>query len=199
MVKFDFENPAGADFFFFPHSSPSETDHLTHPTKESAHHPRRNGVKTGLTTETGRTGRTGRCLLPWTKPRAEIESGPSHLSGTDAPAQTSESLGRYDRRGKTSDIFETYCLVEGSWRQIFLLVQMHLDVVSFVCLFILKSDQGKGGGKKQRWWQITHLQTFFFIFLIILRRARKQWIWTKWKPYFQSRFISLSFKCCFCL
>lgn len=25
---------------------------------------------------------------------------------------------------------------------------MHLDVVSFVCLFILKSDQGKGGGKK---------------------------------------------------
>lgn len=114
MVKFDFENPAGADFF--SPSSPSETDHLTHPTKESAHRPRRNGVKTGLTTETGRTGRTGRtrrCLLPRTKPGAEIESGPCHTSGTDVPAQTSESLGRYERRGKTS-FFETYCLVEGS-------------------------------------------------------------------------------------
>lgn len=107
MVKFDFENTAGADFFF---SSPSETDHLT-PANESAHHPRRNGVKTGLTTETGRTGRR---LLPRTKPGAEIESGPCRMSGTDAPAQTSESLGRYERRGKTSNVFETYCLVEGS-------------------------------------------------------------------------------------
>lgn len=67
-------------------------------------------MKTGLTTESGRTGRH---LLPRTKPGAEIESGPCHMSGTDAPAQTSESLGRYERRGETSDVFETYCLVEG--------------------------------------------------------------------------------------
>lgn len=97
MVTFNFENAAGADvfFFFFSFSCPSETDHLT-PAKESAHRPRRNGAKTGPTTETGRTGRRP---LPRKKPGAEIESGPCRTSGTDAPAQTSENLGRYERRG----------------------------------------------------------------------------------------------------
>lgn len=96
-------------------------------------------MKTGQTTETGRTGRTGRSPLPWTKAGAEIESGPCPSSGTDAPAQMSESLGRSE--AQTS---ETHRWVE---EERFLLVRMRVRLcVSFVSLFMLKSDRGEGGG-----------------------------------------------------
>lgn len=76
-------------------SGPLERDHLTTAIK-SAHRPRRECVTTRGSTETGKRGRGP---LPWTEPGAGIERDPCRMSGTDAPALRSESLGRYEQEG----------------------------------------------------------------------------------------------------
>lgn len=99
---------------------PPETDHLT-PVKESAHRPRinveRDGVTTGRSTETGRTGRIGRIPPRRTQPEAGNERDPCHTSVTDAPAPRSESLERYEQEGTPpKSLIWIYCLVKGAWR-----------------------------------------------------------------------------------
>lgn len=100
-------------------SGPPETDHLT-PVKESAHCPRRDGVKTG---QSAGTGRTGRLHLPWTKQGAGIERDPCPMSEIDAPALRNESPGRYEQDGMPpKSLIWIYHLIKRTWRDVCLLV-----------------------------------------------------------------------------
>lgn len=132
---------------------PPETDHLT-PATESARCPRshvkreedqeRAGATTRRITETGRTGRGP---PPRIRPGAGNERDPCRWSGTDAPAQRSESQGRYEQKGRESREIRTgggrlqslliwiYCLVKGAWRDE---CRCECVCVSFVCVFMFK-------------------------------------------------------------
>lgn len=70
----------------------------------------------------------------------------------------------------------------------------------YSCLNVVRDERWRKMKKKKKTAVVAN-DPFADIFFPpgFLRRLKKEWIRTKWKPYFQSRFISLGFKCCFCL
>lgn len=127
------------NYYYFS-SGPPETDHLT-PVKESAHCPRRDGVKTG---QSAGTGRTGRVPLPWTKQGAGIERDPCPMSEIDAPALRNESPGRYEQDGMPpKSLIWIYHLIKRTWRDVCLLVWLCVSAL-YVHSCTLAGVNGEG-------------------------------------------------------
>lgn len=130
-----------------------ETGHLTLAT-ESARCPRSHVKRVEEQERAGvtrrrilETGRTEGGPLPRTQPGAGNERDPCRWSGTDAPAQRSESRGRYEQKGRESGEIRTGGDVSKVFDLDILFSQRSVErdecccecvCVCFVCVFMFK-------------------------------------------------------------